>query len=176
MPISTYQISIITPRADAKMQSMYISVRSRTRGHVCTYIIQKGRCQPPADPRRRGATRRTRRARTSVNDPDFCASSKTYEFLRRTLRSLYATPRSLLVLCAVRTAREIHNEYRDYRRPREIISRGWYSLCHWRQRACGFLLFFPTTRFAFIRICIRINLDKATRNTFHSCDRFYHIC
>lgn len=153
MPISTYQISIITPRADAKMQSMYISVHSRTRGHICMYIIQKGRCQPPADPRRRGAARRgapaargpvlttlisaLRRRRTSS-----CAARYAY-FMR------VATPRSFLVPSPHEpTTREIRNEYRDYRQ-RGIIS---HSRCY---LPLGFLrLGFPTTRFIFSRICI----------------------
>lgn len=74
-------------------------------------------------------------------------------------------------VCLCRTRHEIRNEYRDYRRPRGIISCSRYSPPvggNERPASCDSS---PTTRFMFSRICIRINLDEATRNTFHSYDR-----
>jgi hypothetical protein len=109
MSISTYQISIITRARTQKCnQCVYPSRHSRvlrqgyahmcmylyayththtqtyiyTHTYIYIYIIQKGKgaARPPADPRRRGAAHPPR-ADPGVNDPDFCASPETYEFL-----------------------------------------------------------------------------------------------
>lgn len=95
MPISTYQISIITPRADAKMQSMCISVRSRTRGTRALYMyVYNPKRKVPTS----GRSASARRGAPGVNDPDFCASPKTYEFLRHRLMRASPTPRRSFLL------------------------------------------------------------------------------
>lgn len=110
-----------------------------------------------------------RRRRTSS-----CAAR--YARFMRVADSSFLSRTLCRTLCAPRTAPEIRNEYRDYRRPRGIISRSRYSLPLEATSVLASCDSSPTTRFMFSRICIRINLDEATRNMFHSCDRPYRIC
>lgn len=163
MPISTYQISIIT-RARARTQKcnqcVYPSVRVYARPvyvHMYVYIIQKGRYRPPADPRRRGAPA----ARGPVLTTLISALRR-----RRTSScaiALCARRRFLAVLfCHYRMHRKCACMYilGKFVMSIEIVSfvetsRNHLAVGLWRQRAPGFL-FILSRRV--LCLCARISL------------------